>query len=189
MQGPSPCLPSLSLLPFSWLWPWVVVLSWLWGWTHSLSGTFFWHHPTGREGTAQISQGVLPFWHPGIPGPLGSCLDSHSKNLSNTQLAWTSVNTQNQNEALSFIRKCKNPPANAGDPGSIPGSGRCPEEGNGISLQYSCLGNPIDKGAWWATVHGVAESDTTYWLNNTTKGAQGTDTGLPHPACCWWAIK
>ena len=56
----------------------------------------------------------------------------------------------------------KNPPDNAGDAGSIPGSGRSPGEGNGNPLQYSCLGNPINKGAWWATVHGVAkELDTT----------------------------
>ena len=50
---------------------------------------------------------------------------------------------------------------NAGDPGSIPGSGRSPGEGNGNPLQYSCLENPMDQGAWWPTVHGVAESDTT----------------------------
>jgi len=43
----------------------------------------------------------------------------------------------------------------AGDLGSIPGSGRSPGEGNGNSLQYYCLENPIDRGAWWATVHGV----------------------------------
>ena len=53
----------------------------------------------------------------------------------------------------------KNPPANAGDSGLIPGSGRCPREGNGNPLQYSCLGNPKDRGAWQATVHGVTESD------------------------------
>ena len=47
-----------------------------------------------------------------------------------------------------------------GDPGSIPGPGRSPGEGNGNPLQYSCLENPRDWGAWWATVHGVAESDT-----------------------------
>ena len=44
---------------------------------------------------------------------------------------------------------------NAGDWGSIPGSGRSPEEGNGKPLQYSCLENPMDRGAWWATVRGV----------------------------------
>ena len=56
----------------------------------------------------------------------------------------------------------KNPPAYAGDLGSIPGSGRSPGEGNGNPLQYSCLGNPMDKGVWWASVHGFAtESDRT----------------------------
>ena len=44
---------------------------------------------------------------------------------------------------------------NAGDPGSIPGSGRSPKEGNGNPLQYSCLENPIDRGAWRAIVYGV----------------------------------
>ena len=47
--------------------------------------------------------------------------------------------------------------ANAGDAGSIPGSGRSPGEGNGNPLQYSCLDNTIDRGTGWATVHGVAE--------------------------------
>src|SRR5574339_1058885 len=49
---------------------------------------------------------------------------------------------------------------NAGDWGSIPGSGRSPGEGNGNPLQYSCLENPMDGEAWWATVHGVAQSRT-----------------------------
>ena len=53
----------------------------------------------------------------------------------------------------------KNPPAIAGDQGSIPGSGRSPGEGNGNLFQYSCLGNAMDRGAWWVTVHRVAESD------------------------------
>ena len=52
----------------------------------------------------------------------------------------------------------KNPPANAGDLGMIPGSGRSPGEGNGNTLQYFCLENPMDRGAWWATVRGVAKS-------------------------------
>ena len=54
----------------------------------------------------------------------------------------------------------KNPPANAGDVGLIPGSGRSPGEGNGIPLQYSCLENPMDRGAWRATVHRVAQRQT-----------------------------
>ena len=54
----------------------------------------------------------------------------------------------------------KNPPANAGAVGSISGSGRSPGEGNGNPLQYSCLGNPMDRGAWQATVHGITQSWT-----------------------------
>ena len=49
---------------------------------------------------------------------------------------------------------------NAGDLGLIPGSGRSPGEGNGNPLQNSCLENPMDRGAWWATVHGVAKGQT-----------------------------
>ena len=49
---------------------------------------------------------------------------------------------------------------NVGDLGSISGLGRSPGEGNGNPLQYSCLENPMDGGAWWATVHGVAKSQT-----------------------------
>ena len=57
---------------------------------------------------------------------------------------------------------CKVSAYNARDPGSIPGSGRSPGEGNGHPLQYYCLANPLDGGAWQATVHGVTkESDTT----------------------------
>ena len=55
----------------------------------------------------------------------------------------------------------KNPPANAGDTGSISGSGKSPGEGNDNLPQFSCLGNPMDRGAWRATVPGEAESDTT----------------------------
>ena len=64
---------------------------------------------------------------------------------------------------LGFLdgSKVKNPPANAGDAGSIPGSGRSPGEGNGNPLQYSCLKNPMDRGAWWATVPGAPEESET----------------------------
>ena len=61
----------------------------------------------------------------------------------------------------------KESPASAGDAGSIPGSGRSPGEGNGNPLQYYCLGDPLERGAWWVIVHGVAKgSDTTEQLNN-----------------------
>ena len=62
----------------------------------------------------------------------------------------------------AFIRgsEVKASTCNAGDPGSIPGSGRSAGEGNGNPLQYSCLENPMERGAWWATVHGVTKSRT-----------------------------
>ena len=82
--------------------------------------------------------------------------------------------TQNvQQESRSIVRYSyngiifsgsvvKNPPAKAGDEGSIPGSGRSPGEGNGNPLQYSCLGNPLNRLAWRVTVHrATKESDTT----------------------------
>ena len=61
------------------------------------------------------------------------------------------------------VQLVKNLPANVGDTrdvGLIPGSGRSPEEGNGNPLQYSCLGNPTDREAWRAIVHGVTKSWT-----------------------------
>ena len=62
------------------------------------------------------------------------------------------------------------PSGNAGDPGSIPGPGRCPGERNGNPLQYSFLGNPMDRGDWQATVHGV----TRVGHDLTTKPDQNT---------------
>ena len=62
--------------------------------------------------------------------------------------------------ASRVAQMVKKSTCNAGDPGSIPGSGRSPGEGNGNPLQYSGLENPMDRGAWWATVHGVTKSQT-----------------------------
>ena len=64
--------------------------------------------------------------------------------------------------ASPMAQQVKNLPANAGDTGLIPGLERPSGEGNGNPLQYSCLGNPVGRGTWWATVHGVTkESDMT----------------------------
>ena len=65
-------------------------------------------------------------------------------------------------------KKKKNLPANAGETGLIPGSGRSPGGGDGNPLQYSHLGNPMDRGAWRATVPRLAESDTTEWVSTHT---------------------
>ena len=63
-------------------------------------------------------------------------------------------------EGLSWGLQGKESTAKAEDMGSIPGSGSSPEEGSGNPLQYSCLGNLLDRGVWQATVHGVAKSQT-----------------------------
>ena len=70
----------------------------------------------------------------------------------------------------------KNPPANAGDVVLIPGLGRSPGEGSGNPLQYSCMGNPIDRGAWWATVH--KESGTTERLDSNSKNVTNKNCEL-----------
>ena len=65
----------------------------------------------------------------------------------------------------------KNPPDSAGDgrdTASVPGSGSSPGERNGNALQYSCLGNPMDRGAWWATVHSVARSKISLSIAHTS---------------------
>ena len=62
--------------------------------------------------------------------------------------------------ASLVIQRLRNPPPNAGDVGLIPGLGRSSGEGNGNPLQCSCLENAMDGGAWWATVHGGAKSQT-----------------------------
>ena len=83
-----------------------------------------------------------------------------------SQLSWAEKDgkTQNNMQQCTLQRGLpggsviEKPPAHAGDAGSSPGLGRAPGEGNGNPLQYSCLGNLMDRGAWWATVLGVTKS-------------------------------
>ena len=78
-------------------------------------------------------------------------------------------------------------PGAAEDTSSIPGSGGSPGEGNGNPLQYSCLGNPMDRGAWWATAHGVAKSQT--WLRNWTHTHTHTHTISKLDGMTTWQLK
>ena len=80
-------------------------------------------------------------------------------NTTNLILAWINGNLMSTS-GFPGGSEVKASARNAGDPGSIPGMGRSPGEGNGDPLQCSCLENPMDRGAWWATVHGVTKSRT-----------------------------
>ena len=89
-------------------------------------------------------------WRTGKPGML---------QLTGLQRVRHNLVTQQQQQSFTCFPNgsaVKNPPANAGDAGLIPGSGRSPGEGNGNTLQYSWLGNPMDRGTWWVRVHRVA---------------------------------
>ena len=70
------------------------------------------------------------------------------------------INLDSQRMGLPGGSDGKELACNMREPGSIPGSGRSSGEGNGNPLQYSCLENPMDKGSWWVTVHGVTKSHT-----------------------------
>ena len=84
------------------------------------------------------------------------CLSSTSRmgwKFTSENHTWVKINSGRPHGSVS-----KESAYNAGDLGSIPRLGRSPGEGNGYPLQYSCLRNPMDRGAWWATVHGVARA-------------------------------
>ena len=88
---------------------------------------------------------------PGLPLGLDKCTMTCVHQYGIVQSSFT---------ALKICSMVKNLPANAGDVGSMPGSGRSSGEGNGNPLQYSCLGKPTDREAWCTTVHGVSKSRT-----------------------------
>ena len=105
-----------------------------------------------------------------------------------TEATWQQQQQQQQtyNKVLPGGSVVKNPPANAGEAALIPGLGRSPGEGNGNSLQYSSLGNPKNRGAWWAVVHGVSKGRTQQWLNNNRSITNQTHQQLS--ICIWWKV-
>ena len=112
--------------------------------------------------TAVSAQVLLPPWSAlppqTIPGVATEATHTHTHTHSFTFLLIPSC-------PFLVAQMVKSPPAIAGDPGSIPGCGRYPGEGNGNHFQYSCLGNPMDREACWATVHRITkESDMTEGL-------------------------
>ena len=95
---------------------------------------------------------------PGVLQSMGSQRIGHS--------GW--ITTTNSLKGFPGDSMVKNLPVNAGDSASAPRSGRSPGGGNSYPLQYPCLENPMNRGAWWATVHKVTESDMTGWLSMST---------------------
>ena len=115
-----------------------------------MAGLSGWYRCTGRRKQVCQDAGTAPSFHGSqVSGPFVCPLQQH--------VYCTPV------PPLSDFRgglAVKNPPANAGDSGSIPGLERFPGEGNSHLLKYACLGNPMDRGAWRTTVHGVAKTRT-----------------------------
>ena len=110
-----------------------------------------------------LLQGIFPSINPLSPSLAGGFFTTKLPGK-----LYIKTKTKNKNKKLKKSHSkgftgdsmAENLPANAGDMGSIPGWGGSPAEGNGNPLQDSCLENPMDRGAWQATVHGVAESWT-----------------------------
>ena len=129
-------------------------------------------HSIPGSGRCPWPRDRMPTWRGGHGNPLQySCLANlMDRGAWRATVDWVTntltpfLVTVGASQAVLVV---KNPPAKAGDPrdsGLIPGLGRSPGEGNDNPFQYSCLENHIDRGAWWATVHGVAKSWT--WLSD-----------------------
>ena len=126
---------------------------------------------TGPRGQILLGLNIsLNSWSWHCRPVVSSCISWSQRTFSK----WARSGRKDSQQSIEFFTllqskqfgSCKNPPANAGDIRDvawIPGSGRSPGGGHGNPLQYSCLGNPMDRGALWTTVHGVAKSHT--WLN------------------------
>ena len=104
-----------------------------------------------KQWRGEIYEMIVSQWLVQLPVIVNQIWDT------NTLIHWCTVcNCFALQRAFLLVQLVKNLPANAGDPGSIPGSGRSPGEGNGNPFQYSCLENPKNRGAWQTTVHRVS---------------------------------
>ena len=104
-------------------------------------------HPVGSFIQFYIHPNLVSTWH--MPGPITDTEDTVVSEQTPSLPSWNLESSQ----GFPGGSDGKENTCNAGDPGSIPGSGRSLGEGNGNPLQYSCLENPTDRGAWQATVH------------------------------------
>ena len=114
------------------------------------------------------------------------CVNSNIRVLCMLEIAIAQYSQMTSSQIIIFFKEAflvtslvKNPLASAGDTGSIPGQGRSPEEGNGNPLQYSCLGNSLNKGGWWAIVHEVTKESDTAQCRNNNKSVKGKKKTLP----------
>ena len=135
---------------------------------------------------AQTVKGLPTMWETRVQSLGGKdLLEKGMAAYSSILASRTSHPKKELKEILGFPggSEVKASACNAGDTSSIPGLGRSPGEGNGNPLQYSCLENPMDRGAWWASVHGVAKSRTR--LRDFTFYSTLT---LWHERCLWTRI-
>ena len=107
-----------------------------------------------------------------------SCLPKQLEHSSHS-LAYEITHAYKSWQGLSRWFSGKESVCNAGNPGLIPGSGRSPGTRNGNPLQYSCLKNPMDRGTWWATDHGIAKE-----LDTTEHTCLKTDNPIPSGLSC-----
>ena len=133
----------------------------------ALAGRFFITEPSGKPSTVAAHKHV---WHCITKLPISSLWAQYEAFPNYIRAAFG-----NPREGKGLPRWCSGKESSCQcrrwDSGSISGSRRSPGEGNGTSLQYSCLGNPMDRGAWWATVHEVTDSWTqlSIWAEQRKK--------------------
>ena len=146
--------------------PHSITLAWKIPWTEEPGRLQSVGSPSSRT---QLSDFQFSLLHIGEGNPLQcSCLENsrdggawwtavYGVTQSRTWLKWLSSSSSSKDGGFPDDSVVKNSPANSGGMGLIPGSGRSPGEENGNPLQYSCLGNPMDREAWQATVHRVTK--------------------------------